>query len=527
MSRGLAERKRALIAHRGVLDELLDRVAGGAQHTLILGRRGMGCTTLLHALADAVGAHPELSQRWTPIVLEGPSFGIGDLCDLWLDVLGVLSSVTGDPSWRSTARSLQAEHRGDALEEAARMAVLQAPEALRSKLLILIDHLDAVLDRVGGDHAHHRLREVLQHAPGLLLIGTSDRIIEATAHYDRPLYQHLAVLPLQPLDDGSAVDLLQALAARDGRDDLAARVEALRPRVHLLRAVLDGNVGAMCALYDRWRAAEPSPLRAVLAGHDDRFRREVSALAPQTQRVLHALADAWIACTAHEVADAIRLARGPVSAQLSRLRDRGLVEQVEIQERAVGWRLRERRLQLWFMLNSRRHGARVQHLAWWIDRAEADPTEPGSPHVAPPSAALERAAHAHAQAEAHPERWRAHAEVAHAELTLRRATPARDALLQAIALWSPRRGSASEDRLLGLMMELARADPRSALEAMQGSGLGERWFPVEDALRSWLNAPAGWRARLPVERRLLAEEMLSTLKLRGPDAAHASPPLSG
>lgn len=524
MSPGLTERD--LIAHRGVLDALIDRVAGGAQHTVILGRRGMGCTTLLHALAHAVAAHPELSQRWTPVVLEGLSFGIGDLCDLWLDLLGALSSATGEASWRNTARSLRAEHRGDALEEAARMAVIQAPDTLGRKLLILIDHLDAVLDRIGDDHAHHRLREVLQHAPSLLLVGTSAQVIEATAHYGRPLYQHLAVLPLERLDDAGTVDLLHGLAARDGRDDLGLRIDALQPRVHFLRALLDGNVGAVCALYHRWRDGDPSPLHAVLADHDDHFRGQVNALARQTQRVLHALADAWIACTAHEVATVIRLARGPVSAQLSRLRDRGLVEQVEIGERAVGWRIRERRLQLWFMLNSRRHGPRVQHLARWLDRTEAAPPEPPPHPTLPPSAALKRAAHAHAHAEARPERWQAHAKVAHAELTLGRTPPARAALLRAIARWTPTE-TASEDRLLGLMMDLARVDPRSALEAVQRSGLDERWFPVDDALRLWLNAPTGWRARLPVERRLLADDVLTALKTRGSGPPTADPPLSG
>ncbi len=379
-------------AHPEALAELRALVAGAPpdappQHALVLGDEGVGKSTLLRALAETIRADEALATSWLPVPLDASPYNIGDVTDLWLNALRAAARAADAPALAAQATELERAHEGDALEEAARNALVAAPARTQRRLLLLVDDLDAVLDRVGDDARLAHLRGVLQHTPALMWIGASTRPLEVAFDYRRPLYDQLRVVALDPLDLAASRALLDALSARDPK---GTPHPADPVRLTLLAPVLDGNPRALTRLHDAWRggaADTTTALRVLLHAYTDLHRERVERLGPQTQRVLDGLALRWEAATAEEIADALRLDRAPVSAQLSRLMERGFVDRVDVGQRAVGYQLRDRRLALWLMARApSRGGQRAAWLGAWIDLLADDPAWPEGAEHAPPDA---------------------------------------------------------------------------------------------------------------------------------------------
>ena len=531
------------VVHTAVLEGLVARLAGAApgsspQHVLVIGAAGMGKTTLLHRLAYHVQDEAELD--WLPILFPEAQYNVGALADVWLNALRGLSVATADGAYRQLAATLARSHTGDALEEAAKRALTDAATALGRRLLLLVDRFGDLLDRIGDDVQQARLREVLQHEPRMMLVATASQAIEATYAYDRPLYAQLAVQELRPLDPPSTHRLFEALARLDDRKDLIADLQAHAPRLDKLNLMADGNLATLTQLYARWRRDPEgdtgSHLEALLDGRTPTYKGRMQRLGRQTQRVLDALAQGWQAATATELADALRLNRSPVSTQLIRLAERGLVERIDLGQRAVGYQIRERFLNLWLLMRGDRRGR--QRLRWftqWLDRFY--PAAPKAPDRTEPvplpalddlpvdragavlrsvartrrgAGLLEAARLAHELRDRVPASWRAHAAVATAEARLGRGPQATSALGRVLRhLPDP---APPEADIGQLCLEVARVAPGPALQILQTTDYALRLLPLADALQIRTRTPPDHGSRLPRERRAVADDVLSQLE---------------
>lgn len=363
----------SFVVRQAELDELIRTVRNGSQHMLVLGWRGMGKTMLLHRLALRVRHDdPDLAATWLPVLFDEEQYNLGDLADFWLNTLRMVSAASGDRRWRDQADALARHLDGPALEEAARLALREASQVLGRRLLLLVDNFDEVVARIDGDVEQARLREVLQHEPWMLLIGASSRAIEATYDYDQPLYQQFGTLELRPLDVAPSLLLLESLAAADGEQDRVDELRRDQARIRKFTSLVGGNPRTLSLLYDLWKGGAPAGARAsieaLLDAHTSLYKDRMERLAPQAQRVLDALAQRWEATTAEDLAQELRLSRAPVSAQLTRLYERGLLDRVDVGSRAQGYQIRERFFNLWcLMRGSRRSRARLRWLAEWLD----------------------------------------------------------------------------------------------------------------------------------------------------------------
>lgn len=88
------------------------------QHTLLIGPRGMGKTTMGLMCLRRIEQDSALAALWQPVRFHEESYGIGDLADLWLTALRHLTHATGDSQWAEKADALAASER-DANRQAA------------------------------------------------------------------------------------------------------------------------------------------------------------------------------------------------------------------------------------------------------------------------------------------------------------------------------------------------------------------------------------------------------------------------
>jgi len=158
------EVKTYYIARQPLLTRLLgdlrrERPGTRPQHRLIVGLRGMGKSTLLHRLAVAVEDDPELAKEWLPLTFPEEQNNIGVLADFWRNCLDALSYFLEERRRNTEADTIDKTvanlARRDA--EGALQALIQAAKQLDRRLLLLVDNIDLILDRLKD--CHWNLRE--------------------------------------------------------------------------------------------------------------------------------------------------------------------------------------------------------------------------------------------------------------------------------------------------------------------------------------------------------------------------------
>lgn len=369
------EVKTYYIARQPLLARLLDdlrRECPGSrpQHRLILGLRGTGKSTLLHRLAVAVEDDPELAAQWLPLTFPEEQYNIGTLADLWLNCLDAL----GD-RLEGRGRSAEAAKIDVTIASLARrdhegtlQVLIQAAKKLDRRLLLLIDNIDIILDRLKD--SHWVLREALQSHPEMLVVGTSARALEASYQYDAAFYDFFKVDELRGLSEQEMRDTLLALARLRGVPEVEHRIEAEPSRIRILHTLTGGNPRTVTLLYGVLLKGMDSDVRADLEGLLDEvtplYKARFEELPAQGQQLLDKLALYWDPMTARQLADTLSWDVNLVSAQLNRLTQLGIVEKVKSGSgKRAAFQVGERFFNIWYLMRANRRVRRK--LVWLVE----------------------------------------------------------------------------------------------------------------------------------------------------------------
>jgi len=370
------ELKRYFVARLPLLEHLLDglrREEPGKtpQHRLIVGTRGMGKTTLLHRLALAIEEDGDLSQAWLPLNFPEEQYNIARLSDLWVNCLDALADTLEQAGKEAlfseldrTIDNLPDEERKRA--EAALENLLGFAERLGKRLLLLIDNLDIVLDRLSDDH--WTIRKVLGHEPRLLLIGASARVLEATYEYEAAFYDFFKLHELKGLDEAEMRQVLVRLAEADDNPAIARMIEDEPARLRTLHTLTGGNPRTAVLLYGVLAQGMEGDVRSDLERLLDHctplYKSRFEELSPQAQKIVDAMAVFWDPLTAGVLAEQVRLPVNSVSTQLTRLEQQGVVEKVAIRPgRKTGFQIAERFFNIWYLMRTSR---RVRRRLVWL-----------------------------------------------------------------------------------------------------------------------------------------------------------------
>jgi hypothetical protein len=363
--------RRHFVVRGDVLERLVDTLrAPRPTHTLIVGPRGMGKTTLLRRLRLAILDDPALRERWIPLAFPEEQYNVGRLDDLWANC------VDAAADWlQSIGRARDAEGLDDTLDQGrqhAREVLLDLATAEKKGFVLLIDNLDLVLGRL-GESEQWELRRVLGGAAPLVLVGASANLADETAEYGKPFYEFLLPLSLAPLSVADMRALLDALGAETGGDAANAVRAVTEGRLRTLHALTGGNPRTTALLFEVLCQERHADAEALVNGLLDRvtplYKARFEALPDQLQRVLDAVALAWNPTPAADVATSTGLGINLTSAQLARLVELGHVEKVPLPgTRKTGFQVAERFFGIWYLMRaSRRLRRRLGHLVRFME----------------------------------------------------------------------------------------------------------------------------------------------------------------
>jgi hypothetical protein len=369
------EVKTYYIARQPLLTRLVDdlrreRPGSRPQHRLILGLRGMGKSTLLRRLAVAVEDDPELAAQWLPLTFPEEQYNVGVLADFWLNCLDALSDLL-----EGRGRTVEAKRIDDMIvglarqdHEGALQTIIQASNQLDRRLLLLIDNIDLILERL--KNSHWVLREALQSHPEILVVGASARALEASYQYDAAFYDFFKVDELRGLSEQEMRDTLLALARLRGVPEVERRIEAEPSRIRILHTLTGGNPRTVVLLYGVLLKGMDGNVRADLEGLLDEvtplYKARFEELPTQGQQLLDKLALHWDPMTARQLADALNWDVNLVSAQLNRLIQLGIVEKVKSGGgKRTAFQVGERFFNIWYLMRASRRVRRK--LVWLVE----------------------------------------------------------------------------------------------------------------------------------------------------------------
>ncbi|GAB3763693.1 ATP-binding protein [Spirosoma pomorum] len=336
------------------------------QHYLIQGIRGMGKTTLLLRIAYEIDNTPELRQRLVPILFNEEEYGIGTLSDIWERTAQYLGET--DATFADLYEAITKQYGEDDYEQIAFQTLINSLQQQGKKLLLLIDNIGDVLKKLDNQEGK-RLREILLTTPELRLIGATSVVIEQVHDYAKPFYEFFKVIHLNGLSREEATELFLNLGETYHTDAVKELIERQPGRIEAIRRLTGGVIRTMVLLFEILVENDSGSvfrdLNVLLDRVTPLYKHRLDDLPAQQQKIVAALAQAWDAASAKELAQVVRLESKVVSAQLKQLINNGVVEKVETNTKNHLYRLEERFFNIWYLM---RFGRRTDQRVFWLIR---------------------------------------------------------------------------------------------------------------------------------------------------------------
>ena len=370
---------RLFVARRPLLQQILDdlrreKMKGIPQHRLLVGARGMGKSTLLRRIAYAVEDDPGLREQWIPLTFPEEQYNVARLSDLWLNCLDALSDALERIGKHDESEAL--DDIVDALpgnneEERSRKALnalLEHSQFMGKRLLLLVDNIDLVLDRLSKEH--WTIREMLAKEGAPLLIGATCRPLEPTYVYEGAFYDFFKIDNLNKLQLEEMHGVLQTLATELNAPQVADLLKSDPARIRVLYDLTGGNPRTTVLLFGVLAQGIDGDVRTDLERLLDQctplYKARFEELSNQAQQVVDALALHWDPATAAVVAEKARLDVNTVSSHLNRLSEQGVVEKVRLYpKKKTGFQLSERFFNIWYLMRASR---RMRRKLVWLSK---------------------------------------------------------------------------------------------------------------------------------------------------------------
>lgn len=322
----------SFIVRQAELESLLETLrsnnTASNQHILVIGRRGMGKTMLVHRVALAIERDPELASQWYPILFGEEAYNVGTAAELWLEALHQLARQTNDTRWHDAHVALRREHDNRRLHDLALARLLDFADERNVRLMIEVENLQDILGAQMPEEEGWVLRHTLLNEPRIMLLATATARFDDIDQPKKAAYELFGTLQLRPLNSSEIRSIWERLTG-----------ERLDGRAHrVIEIFTGGNPRLLTVLagFARGRTLAEflDDLLGLIDDHSDYFKLNLESLPLDERRVFVAMCELWEPSLARAIGEVARFDVNKTSMLLGRLVQRGAVEIVGIKGRS-------------------------------------------------------------------------------------------------------------------------------------------------------------------------------------------------
>lgn len=337
-----------------IVETLRECGGGSNRHTLVIGPRGSGKTTLGLRVAAECQRDPGLSSNWFPIPFAEESYEVSTCGEFWLECLGRLAEQMpslGTTDLRRSYEDLRTIQDDRLLADRCLGSLMDFANRQDKRLLLLVENLNLLFTQAADRDFGWRLRQTLQNEPRIFVLATATSRFGEIDNPDSALYGLFRVLQLPSLTDQESGTLWESISGRQAETGNVRPLQILTGGNPRLLAIV-ASFGSSLSVHQLM-----DNLLDLIDEHTEYFKSSIETLAPQERRVYLALASIWRPATTREIADRSRLSTNHCSALLLRLVNRGTVATAGGTSRRKQYYLTERLFNIYYLLR-RPAGAR-------------------------------------------------------------------------------------------------------------------------------------------------------------------------
>ncbi|MDY0169855.1 MAG: tetratricopeptide repeat protein, partial [Thermoguttaceae bacterium] len=373
------QRRHITVGRDAILADTLDILKEGLgkrpkHHLLFIGPRGIGKTHLLALIKDEIGRDAGLSAGYHVVRFPEEPHRLLSFADVLLGICEILrDTLPEEREWHDLHERLCTEQQAEVIVDTLVPAIRQRWRSRRQALVVMLENLHEVFgSQIKDPLSIAAVRGFLMQDNGCLLVATAPLHFGAITDHKEPFYDFFDVQILDQLTDEQTIELVRRNLQWEGRADLLAEFDNLRPRLLALYRMTGGNPRLTLMLYELIAHEAVSEVKRQFEMLLDRitpfYQDRMRDLGPQERAVLETMAvmrDEPKTPTA--IAARMRMKSAQLSSLLNRLQKAHYLRAVEnpADKRSRFYTIREGFFDIWLAMNVSR-GAR-RRLPFLVD----------------------------------------------------------------------------------------------------------------------------------------------------------------
>lgn len=371
------------VVRQEIFDEIFDEIkrtdfSVPSQHTVIIGQRGQGKTTLLRKLNIEIEEDKQLSQFMIPIQFAEEQYQIRSLCSLW-ELIAETLEETYDVLFNNIVNIME-QHSEDKDYELNCFDYLEKEiKKHNKKIVLLIDNIDELFGKL-KEKETRRLREILLTSSTFKIIGGSTKMFENHYDYSKEFYQFFKIIKLKGLNQDETIKFLTVIANDKQKSKIANIIKTQKGKIETLRQLTGGVPRTLVMLFDIFMDDEGNAFDDLIKVIDEAtplYKHRMDDLPPVLQDIVHNIALNWDGILTKDIAKKTRLTSKEVSSQLKQLEKYQVVESLSIGKNKI-YKIEERFFNIWYLMRFGRKKDRnrvewlVRFLSTWYTKEELE-----------------------------------------------------------------------------------------------------------------------------------------------------------
>ncbi|MCU0440137.1 MAG: tetratricopeptide repeat protein [Raineya sp.] len=334
------------------------------QNILIVGKRGMGKSTLLRRLD--IETRQKLQEKAIAVRLRTEGYRTSKLFKMWEQVIENLSISFPNLKEEKEKLSVTKNYEDDLF-----LLIQDILEKENKKLVLFIDNFDVIIQNFTNKE-QHQLREILIQYP-VQIIANTLFYLEAFFDYGKPFYDFFKIIKLKNLTQKESLKFIDEILEEEERLGNPISSHKSLNTVNTL-CLLAGGVPRTIilltsVLFDDNLETTMEHLKKMVELTTPLYQDRMRHLSPQQQEIMHTLAMIWDKTGTNEIAKRMRTESKTVSAQLKVLEQNGYIVKENTKNKNHLYYIDERFFNIWFLMSEGTpyDGSRVRWLTKTLD----------------------------------------------------------------------------------------------------------------------------------------------------------------